>query len=148
MNNFSNNLYALRLRENLLPVDLEQKTGIPKKTIDYYELDVDKLILDHLITLADFFGVSIDDLVRGDCSEVQPKKKSKWLINSLGDAVKLSDVYGLYKTKNPIYSTETEDFSEEEWQVFASCYGERIFIESFETKDEANAYIRELVNRL
>ena len=65
----------------------------------------------------------------------------KWLINSRGDAVKLSDSFRLFATK---YETENHP----KWTVFASTLGDDFPVEYFETKDEANAYIRELVKQL
>ena len=143
MNNFGKNLFSLRGINKLNAVDLGQKTGIPKATIDYYELDEGEQILEHLITLADFFGVSIDDLVRGDCTEVptvEKPKKSKWQINSRGDAIKLSDAFRFYATIYPA----TKDVKN--WVVFASYPGDDVPVEYFETEEEAKEYILELVN--
>ena len=75
MNNFSKNFSKLRRMKNLNKRELAQKTGISEMSINYYEHGERTPTLENLIKFADFFGVLVDDLVRGDFDDVQPVEK-------------------------------------------------------------------------
>lgn len=52
-----------RLKLNLSQRELAEKVDIPQTTLFSYENGVNKPTLDNLIKLADFFNVSLDELV-------------------------------------------------------------------------------------
>lgn len=62
-NNFSNNLYDLRMEYNLKQKELGDKLGLTQRKISYYECGKVEPDLDTLLLLADFFNVSVDFLI-------------------------------------------------------------------------------------
>ena len=62
-NAFKNNLKALRIENGLGQVELAEKLGVSKGIISLWENGLREPNMSSLITLAKFFGVSIDYLV-------------------------------------------------------------------------------------
>ncbi len=65
---FASNLKLLRKRRKMTQEDLASALGIKRPTLNNYENRVSGPPLDLLIVLADFFGFSMDTLVRVDLS--------------------------------------------------------------------------------
>jgi len=63
MQNFSFRLKELRLSSNLTQKQLSEKVKISERGIQAYELGEKKPGMDVLITLADYFNISMDYLV-------------------------------------------------------------------------------------
>lgn len=71
MFNFGLHLKSLRLAQNVTQKQLAQLIGASERGIQHYELNERKPTYDMLISLADYFNVSIDYLVgRTDNPEV------------------------------------------------------------------------------
>ena len=64
MNNFKENLKVYRIKANLTQKELANKVEVLERTISYWESGKRECDLDTLIRLADFFNISIDELVR------------------------------------------------------------------------------------
>lgn len=67
---FSTNLRLLRKRRGLTQEDLARVLGIKRPTLNNYENKVSGPPLDILTAMADFFGLSMDTLVRVDLSKL------------------------------------------------------------------------------
>lgn len=63
-NHFSENLKYFRSEEKISQSDLAKETGINQKTIGAYEEGRANPKPDALITLADYFGIRVDELIR------------------------------------------------------------------------------------
>ncbi len=63
MNNFSYNLKQLRLSKKLKQVELANKLMVTQRKVSYWELGMVEPDIDMLWLIADFFDVSIDELV-------------------------------------------------------------------------------------
>lgn len=63
LNNFSNNLIALRSKNHLSQSALAEELGISRQTISNYENGVREPDLANLIKIAKFFNCSIDKLI-------------------------------------------------------------------------------------
>ncbi|MFW5754323.1 MAG: XRE family transcriptional regulator [Marinilabiliaceae bacterium] len=67
---FASNLRLLRKRRNLTQEDLAGALGIKRPTLNNYENKVSGPPLDVLTAIADYFGLSMDTLVRVDMSKL------------------------------------------------------------------------------
>jgi len=67
---FASNLRLLRKRRNLTQEDLSGALGIKRPTLNNYENKVSGPPLDVLTAIADYFGLSMDTLVRIDMSKL------------------------------------------------------------------------------
>ncbi len=77
MNEFSNRLKLLREKSGLSLGQLEEKTGLAKSLLWRYEAGKSDPGLSALITLAEFFGVTLDWIAgNGKIDEVQHSKKA------------------------------------------------------------------------
>lgn len=54
----------LRLERGLTKVQLAKELGVNKRTILRWEQDMMSMTLKHAVRLADFFEVSLDELIR------------------------------------------------------------------------------------
>lgn len=63
LSNFSNNLKYLREANNLKQEDIAKEIGLSRASISSYELGKAEPTLQSLISLAEFFSLSIDDLI-------------------------------------------------------------------------------------
>lgn len=64
MNNFKNNLKELRKEMNVKQKDLAKAIGVLERTVSYWENGERECDFDTLIKIADFFGVTVDDLLK------------------------------------------------------------------------------------
>lgn len=80
MNQFAKNLKYLRQKNRYKQRELSQKIGLNRSIICAYELGRAEPKLDSLIIIADFFRVSIDELLRND---MMKGIKSKGLVAEL-----------------------------------------------------------------
>lgn len=60
---FSQNIRTLREGEKLKQSDLAQKLGVTQRKVSYWETGKIEPNLEDLWKIADFFGVSIDELI-------------------------------------------------------------------------------------
>jgi transcriptional regulator with XRE-family HTH domain len=61
---FGDNLKRLRKARGLTQLQLSEAAGVKRQSIANYESSRNYPSLDNLITIADFFGVSIEEIVR------------------------------------------------------------------------------------
>ena len=73
---FGERLRALREGKNLTQKELGKILGLEQRTISNYEIDIRFKNGDRLIKIADFFGVSIDYLLR-DNNDYNNEDKNK-----------------------------------------------------------------------
>lgn len=79
-------IYDLRTAKNLSQGDLAEALDVSRQSVSKWETDTSVPDLDKLVKLCDLFGVSMDELVRGERPEaVQPveqkTKLQQWLEN-------------------------------------------------------------------
>lgn len=60
------NIRKLRKSKNIKGIELSKNIGVSKTTIWYWENDLKEPKVENLISLADFFGITIDYLVGRD----------------------------------------------------------------------------------
>ena len=68
-----NNIYRLRTRRRLSQGDLADALQVSRQSISKWEVGGAVPDLDKLLALSDLFGVSLDDLVRGEVPEEAPE---------------------------------------------------------------------------
>ncbi|MBQ9113863.1 MAG: helix-turn-helix transcriptional regulator [Clostridia bacterium] len=61
--NYGEALKEQRKIRNLTQMDLEKATNIPQSTISAYEKNINSPNIDILVTLADFYDISVDELI-------------------------------------------------------------------------------------
>ena len=61
-NRLADNLKAMRVARGLAQHELSEKTGISQQNLSRWELGIHVPNIDDCITLADFYGVSLDEL--------------------------------------------------------------------------------------
>ena len=61
---FGRRLEELRKSRNLTQAELAEKVGLSRGTIAYYEASAQNPTIDTVQTLADFFGVTVQDLIK------------------------------------------------------------------------------------
>lgn len=66
LNSFAQNLKALREKNNLSQMDLTELCDFAHRTIARLENEQSQPRLSTLLKIADFFGVSLDELIRGN----------------------------------------------------------------------------------
>ena len=72
----NNNLKKLRLESELTQIALQMKTGIDQSLLSKFENGERIPPVDKLLTLADFYGVSVDYILcRTDVKEINTKNK-------------------------------------------------------------------------
>ena len=65
MNEFGNNLYTLRKNKGMTQQDIADKLGVTNKAVSKWETGEAFPETAQLVPLADMFGVTVDDLLRG-----------------------------------------------------------------------------------
>ena len=63
-NKFSENLINLRKQSGLRQIDLAEKISVTQRKISYWETGKIEPNLDDLIKVSDFFGISVDELLK------------------------------------------------------------------------------------
>lgn len=63
---YGKQIKSMRLFHNLTQVQLSKATKLPQSTISWIENDEGEPNLHHIITLADFYGITIDELIGRD----------------------------------------------------------------------------------
>lgn len=79
-------IYDLRTAKNLSQGDLAEALDVSRQSVSKWETDTSVPDLDKLVKLCDLFGVSMDELVRGERPEAaqpveQKMKLQQWLEN-------------------------------------------------------------------
>ena len=64
--NFSNNLLELRTRSCFTQIDVSKGTGMSLRAYQNYERGLREPKMTALVALADFYGISLDELVCRD----------------------------------------------------------------------------------
>lgn len=72
MNEFGNYLYALRRKKGMTQQELADELGVTNKAVSNWETGETFPETKQLVPLADIFGVSVDDLLRGRENESTP----------------------------------------------------------------------------
>lgn len=62
--NIGANIKELRLEHGLTQAKLAKEIGVSQKAIDYWERGINEPKASYIILLADFFGISCDELLR------------------------------------------------------------------------------------
>ena len=76
MSLFSDRIKQLKLSNNKMQKDIARDIGVSLRAYQYYETDQREPTLNVLISLADYFDVSLDYLVgRSDCPDIVTKDK-------------------------------------------------------------------------
>lgn len=72
MNRLAQNLVILRQKQGLKQAEIAEKTGIKRNTWSNWENAVAQPSLDDLTSIAQFFDISLDDLITSDLENVHP----------------------------------------------------------------------------
>lgn len=94
---FKKRLKQLRIKYNLNQKDIANLLGVGITTISNYEMGRNEPCMEKLITLAQFFNVSLDYLIGNSENEILKKEKNQELnlsneaLNLFSDALKLYD---------------------------------------------------------
>ncbi len=62
--NIASNIKELRLERELTQAELAKEIGVSQKAIDYWERGVNEPKASYVLALANFFGVSCDEIIR------------------------------------------------------------------------------------
>ena len=82
MNFFVNNITFLREKLGLKKTNMATAIGFPRTTWDSYELGKAEPDIDRILVIADFFGVSVVDLLQIDLSNPDLNEKTEIVKNS------------------------------------------------------------------
>ena len=63
-NDFARNIKDMRLQKGLLQKDIADKLNTTQRKISYWESGTVEPDLDTLIDIAEFFGVTVDELIK------------------------------------------------------------------------------------
>ena len=63
-NDFARNIKDMRLQKGLLQKDIADKLNTTQRKISYWERGTVEPDLDTLIDIAEFFGVTVDELIK------------------------------------------------------------------------------------
>lgn len=79
-------IYTLRTAKNLSQGDLAEQVDVSRQSVSKWETDTSVPDLDKLVKLCDLFGVSMDELVRGEVPQMaepaeNKSKPQQWLEN-------------------------------------------------------------------
>jgi len=69
MNFFAQNIKALRTKKGLKQAELAEKLGFPRTTWSSYESSVSQPNIDGLLVIAEFFGITVTQLLQNDLSD-------------------------------------------------------------------------------
>lgn len=92
------NIKAYRNKLDISQAELASKIGIPKTTLSNYELNRCDPSIDTLIKLADFFNVTIDELVGREAEVINLKYLNETESYLIKKIIKMNDLE-LAKTK-------------------------------------------------
>lgn len=67
--NFAKNLQMLRKNKKITQEDLAERLGVSRQSVSKWETGEGYPEMDKLILMSDWFGISVDDLLRGDLQE-------------------------------------------------------------------------------
>lgn len=81
---FSRNIKFLRKRKGLSQADVANAIGVPRPTYSGYENEISFPILEKLIKISDFFGYSIDVLIKEDLPSLSENELQN--LKSYGDS--------------------------------------------------------------
>ena len=108
--NFNEKLIELRKSKGLSQDELGQRLGVSRQTISKWELAQSYPDFQRLVLLSDYFGMSLDSLVKGvDVQDVREKnlnekqlseihddvQKAKWMINTVINGLAIFGVVGI-----------------------------------------------------
>ncbi len=68
--NMGEKIYQLRVKRNLSQDDFAEALGVSRQSVSKWENDLSVPELDKLVKISDFFGITLDELIRG---EMTPK---------------------------------------------------------------------------
>ena len=103
----------LRLEKGWTQEDVSRKLGVTSKAISFYELDKRKPSSESLIKIAEVFGITLDELVKGDVKVVQDQKTPRHENDLARDMKKILIEIGVV-TENTTIAAEDYD----EWLRF------------------------------
>ena len=84
--NFSEKLIELRKQQGLSQDELGNRIGVSRQTISKWELAQSYPDFQRLVLLSDYFGISLDALVKDiDVQDVREKNKSEMKIDAIYD---------------------------------------------------------------
>lgn len=84
---FHEKLYTLRRAANMTQTDLAEKLNVSRQAVSRWEMGTAKPEIDTLIAISDLFGVTLDELLKGEAvsaseskasTEPEPEPKPRW----------------------------------------------------------------------
>lgn len=89
--NFNEKLIELRKSKGLSQDELGQRLGVSRQTISKWELAQSYPDFQRLVLLSDYFGLSLDALVKDiDLQDVREKNANEKMLNEIYDEVKVT----------------------------------------------------------
>lgn len=89
---FNNKLYQLRKQKGLSQEELANRLNVSRQTVSKWEMGDSSPDMEKLITISDFFEISLDELVKGKESDSPNTKSSKTEVLNVKYGVKLAAV--------------------------------------------------------
>ncbi len=80
------NIYNLRKKNNLSQGDLAERLDVSRQSVSKWETDASVPDLDKLVGMSEVFGITLDDLIKGDAVASEEGAKSQpttWSMNGL-----------------------------------------------------------------
>lgn len=74
---FNNKLYQLRKQKGLSQEELANRLNVSRQTVSKWETGDSTPDMEKLITISDFFEISLDELVKGKKSDLENRNSSK-----------------------------------------------------------------------
>jgi len=99
----------LRLEKEWTQDDLSRRLGVTSKAISFYELDKRKPSSESLIKIAEIFGITLDELVKGDV-KVQDQKTPRHDNDLARDIKEILIDIGVVKENTTIAAEEYDEW--------------------------------------
>ena len=97
--NFSERLFQLRTERNLKQQDIVQKVGIALRSYQYYEHGEREPPLSVLIALADFYEITLDELVGRNLEQTSvADSETKQILEEMRDMEEHPEKYKSYRS--------------------------------------------------
>ena len=89
---FNNRLYELRKQKGLSQEELAGRINVSRQTVSKWEIGDSTPDMEKLIALSDLFEISLDELIKGECSDVSaPKSDKSEVLNILEEKIFTTD---------------------------------------------------------
>ena len=120
------NLIYLRKKRKLTQIELADAVQYSDKTVSKWETGESVPNVETLVRLAEFYGVSLDSIVKGNFSDLEGEQKQKQNVHSSKVVITLLSVVAVWVIATIVFVSQSIISQKNVWQLFvcavpASC---------------------------